>query len=311
MLVVAAIVLVARTLAYALAPDPRAEALGQVTGGPRPVVIAAVVLALSAVFAGAVLWLSALGVRERHRLRPGSGEAPHLRLLPMLLRGAALFVVSALVFTRRRVDDPRRGGARLPRASLPARAGSPERASAARRTRTRRRRADRGGAPRHRLRATRRGGEPTSPARSPSARDDTGRARRGRVARPRHHRRTRRPRPARSLALLSPCGAGAATHRNEGVPPDVESHATASGRRDPGCHGRRPRDVRACVRARHHVAPGRPGEGPAAVHAVRADREGGREDDEDRAHGSERLRRRLLRGRARLEAHGRGDGQRR
>jgi hypothetical protein len=99
MLVVAAIVLVARTLAYALAPDPRAEALGQVTGGPRPVVIAAVVLALSALCAGAVLWLSALGVRERHRLRPASGEAPHLRLLPMLLRGAALFVVSALVFT--------------------------------------------------------------------------------------------------------------------------------------------------------------------------------------------------------------------
>jgi hypothetical protein len=99
MLVVAAIVLVARTLAYALAPDPRAEALGQVTGGPRPVVIAAVVLGLSALLAGAVLWLSALGVRERHRLRPGSGEAPHLRLLPMFLRGAALFVVSALVFT--------------------------------------------------------------------------------------------------------------------------------------------------------------------------------------------------------------------
>jgi len=99
MLVVAAIVLVARTLAYALAPDPRAEALGQVTGGPRPVVIAAVALGLSALLAGAVLWLSALGVRERHRLRPGSGEAPHLRLLPMLLRGTALFVASALVFT--------------------------------------------------------------------------------------------------------------------------------------------------------------------------------------------------------------------
>jgi hypothetical protein len=99
MLVVAAIVLVARTLAYALAPDPRAEALGQVTGGPRPVVIAAVALGLSALLAGAVLWLSALGVRERHRLRPGSGEAPHLRLLPMFVCGTALFIVSALVFT--------------------------------------------------------------------------------------------------------------------------------------------------------------------------------------------------------------------
>jgi hypothetical protein len=99
MLVVAAIVLVARTLAYALAPDPRAEALGQLTGGPRPVVIAAVALGLSALLAGAVLWLAALGVRERHLLRPGGGAAPRLRLLPVLLHTAALFVVSALVFT--------------------------------------------------------------------------------------------------------------------------------------------------------------------------------------------------------------------
>jgi hypothetical protein len=98
-LVVGAVVLCARTLAYALAPDPRAEALGQLTGGPRPVVIGVVVLGLGALLAAIVLWAAALGVRERHRLRPGSGVAPRLRLARTLVRAAALTVVSAAVFT--------------------------------------------------------------------------------------------------------------------------------------------------------------------------------------------------------------------
>ena len=89
--VVAAVVLSARTLAYALAPDPRAEALGRVTGGPRPVVVAAVALVLAALIAAVVLWLSALGVRERHRLRPG-GAAPRLRLAPVLGRALAIAI---------------------------------------------------------------------------------------------------------------------------------------------------------------------------------------------------------------------------
>jgi hypothetical protein len=96
--VVAAVVLAARTLAYALAPDPRAVALGQVTGGPRPVVAGAVALVLAATVAGAVLWLSALGVRERHRLRAG-GATPRLRLVPVLARSLAVAVVSAAAFT--------------------------------------------------------------------------------------------------------------------------------------------------------------------------------------------------------------------
>jgi hypothetical protein len=98
-LVVAVLVLVARTLAYALAPDPRAEALGQLTGGPRPVVIAAVVLGLSGFLAGAVLWLAAIGVRERYRLRPQPGEAPRMRLRAVLVHTVILAIVSALVFT--------------------------------------------------------------------------------------------------------------------------------------------------------------------------------------------------------------------
>ena len=95
--VIALVVLVARTLAYALAPDPRAEALGQVTGGPRPVVVGAIALGLAGVLAGGVLWISALGVRERHRLRP-LGAAPRMRLVPVLVRACAVALAASLVF---------------------------------------------------------------------------------------------------------------------------------------------------------------------------------------------------------------------
>jgi hypothetical protein len=98
-LLVGVVVLVARTLAYALAPDPRAEALGQLTGGPRPVVVASVVLGLGALLATVVLWAAALGVRERHRLRRDSGAPPRLQLVRALLRAVALTGVSAAVFT--------------------------------------------------------------------------------------------------------------------------------------------------------------------------------------------------------------------
>jgi hypothetical protein len=97
--VAAAIELVARTLAYAFSPDPRAEAFGHVTGGPRPVVVAAVALALAALLSGAVLWLSALGVRERHRLRRDPGAGPRLRLGRLARRAATLFVVNSIAFT--------------------------------------------------------------------------------------------------------------------------------------------------------------------------------------------------------------------
>jgi hypothetical protein len=97
--VAGAIELVARTLAYAFSPDPRAEAFGHVTGGPRPVVIAAIALGLAALLSGAVLWLSALGVRERHRLRRDPGAGPRLRLGRMARRSVALFVVNSIVFT--------------------------------------------------------------------------------------------------------------------------------------------------------------------------------------------------------------------
>jgi hypothetical protein len=96
--VVAVVVLTARTLAYALAPDPRAEALGRVTGGPRPLVVGLVALGLAGLLAGAVLWLSAIGVRERHRLRP-AGAAPRMRVLPVLGRAIAISVAASLAFS--------------------------------------------------------------------------------------------------------------------------------------------------------------------------------------------------------------------
>jgi hypothetical protein len=95
--VVAVVVLTSRTLAYALAPDPRAEALGRVTGGPRPLVVGLVALGLAGLLAGAVLWLSALGVRERHRLRPAA-DAPRMRVLPVLVRAIAISVAASVAF---------------------------------------------------------------------------------------------------------------------------------------------------------------------------------------------------------------------
>jgi hypothetical protein len=96
--VVAVVGLAARTLAYALAPDPRAEALGRLTGGPRPIVVGGIAVGLAGLFAGAVLWLSALGVRERHRLQP-VGDAPRLRIAAILVRAGAISVASATAFT--------------------------------------------------------------------------------------------------------------------------------------------------------------------------------------------------------------------
>jgi divalent metal cation (Fe/Co/Zn/Cd) transporter len=98
-LVAAAIEIVARALAYAFEPDPQAEALGQVTGGPQPIAIAGIALALAALLSGAVLWLSALGVRERHRLRRRPGAAPRLRLGRVAVRAAVLLVANSMIFT--------------------------------------------------------------------------------------------------------------------------------------------------------------------------------------------------------------------
>lgn len=94
---VALLVLVARWLAYALAPSPLAQALEQRAGGPGIVTVTLVSLGVAAVGSTAVVWLAALGVRERARLRPAR-VAPSLRLRRMALHAAALYVASCISF---------------------------------------------------------------------------------------------------------------------------------------------------------------------------------------------------------------------
>jgi hypothetical protein len=73
------LVLTARWLAYALAPSPLANRFEGSAGGPRLVVVALVSLGLAALVSTLVVWLAALGVRERQRLHP-ERVAPTLRL---------------------------------------------------------------------------------------------------------------------------------------------------------------------------------------------------------------------------------------
>ncbi len=95
--VVALIVLTARWLVYALSPSPLARVLEHSAGGPSLVVVALFSLGLTAVGSVLVVWLAALGVRERARLQP-ERVAPKLRLRRLGLRAAGLYVASSLGF---------------------------------------------------------------------------------------------------------------------------------------------------------------------------------------------------------------------
>ena len=95
--VMALLVLIARWLAYALAPSPLASAFEHSAGGPSLVVVALVSLGLTGLVSVLVVWLAALGVRERARLRP-ERVAPKLRIRRLSLRAVALYVSSSLAF---------------------------------------------------------------------------------------------------------------------------------------------------------------------------------------------------------------------
>jgi hypothetical protein len=95
---VALLVLVARWLAYALAPSPLARVLERQAGGPSMVTVTLVSLGVAAVGSTIVVWLAALGVRERARLRP-ERVPPSLRLRRMGFRAAGLYVASCLAFS--------------------------------------------------------------------------------------------------------------------------------------------------------------------------------------------------------------------
>jgi hypothetical protein len=96
--VVAVLVLAARWLCYALAaPSPLSGRLEASAGGPRLVVVTLVSVALGAGLSVFTVWLAALGVRERARLRP-ERVAPRLRLRRLVLRFLVLYAASSLAF---------------------------------------------------------------------------------------------------------------------------------------------------------------------------------------------------------------------
>jgi hypothetical protein len=96
--VVALLVLTARWLAYELAPSPLARVLEHSAGGPSLVIVTLVSLGLTLLASVLVVWLAAIGVRERARLQP-ERVAPTLRLRRLGLRAVGLYLVSALTFS--------------------------------------------------------------------------------------------------------------------------------------------------------------------------------------------------------------------
>src|SRR5437763_882617 len=96
--VVALLVLAARWLCYALAaPSPLSGRLEASAGGPRMVVVTLVSASLAVALSVFAVWLAALGVRERARLRPERVE-PSIRLRRLAFRFAALYVTSSFAF---------------------------------------------------------------------------------------------------------------------------------------------------------------------------------------------------------------------
>ncbi len=95
--VVALLVLTARWLAYELAPSPLARVLEHSAGGPSLVIVTLVSLGLAVLASVLVVWLAALGVRERARLQP-ERVAPRLRLRRLAVRAIALCLASSLAF---------------------------------------------------------------------------------------------------------------------------------------------------------------------------------------------------------------------
>jgi hypothetical protein len=96
--VVALLVLVARWLCYALAaPSPLSGRLEASAGGPRLVVVTLVSASLAVAVSVFAVWLAAVGVRERARLRPHR-VAPSIRLRRLAFRFAALYVTSSFAF---------------------------------------------------------------------------------------------------------------------------------------------------------------------------------------------------------------------
>jgi hypothetical protein len=83
------VVLLTRSIAYAIAPSPAARVLQHRAGGPALPVLTLVVLALGSLLAVVICWLAAFGVRERALL-----ERRALALPPPRFRPARTFVLA-------------------------------------------------------------------------------------------------------------------------------------------------------------------------------------------------------------------------
>jgi hypothetical protein len=96
---VALVVLGSRTIAYAISPSPLTAELSHQAGGPALPVIAAVAAVLAVAVSAAVVWLAALGVRERRLLetRPVIAE-PRLRLRLLAARALGLWLITMPAF---------------------------------------------------------------------------------------------------------------------------------------------------------------------------------------------------------------------
>jgi hypothetical protein len=93
------VVLGSRTIAYAISPSPLAAELSHQAGGPALPVIALVAVLLAVAFSAVIVWLAALGVRERRLLetRPVIGEQ-RLRLGLLVGRAFALWLITMPAF---------------------------------------------------------------------------------------------------------------------------------------------------------------------------------------------------------------------
>jgi hypothetical protein len=94
----ALVVLGARSLTYALSPSPLAAHFQGQAGGPGLPAVTLVSILLALALSAAIVWLAALGVRERRLLAPPAVEAPRIRLGALALRAFLLFAAAAVAF---------------------------------------------------------------------------------------------------------------------------------------------------------------------------------------------------------------------
>ena len=91
-LAAAFVVLLARSIAYALTPGPAARVLEHRAGGPALPMLTLVAVALGASLAIAICWLAAFGVRERELLERRALEEPGPRFSPVRTFALALIL---------------------------------------------------------------------------------------------------------------------------------------------------------------------------------------------------------------------------